>query len=379
MKTRIQRRTRDTFLMVLLVPILLGAVSLWAEARHRESIAWVSHTQKVLAQIDSVLLQVTSAESAHRSFLLTGEQPDLTAYNDAVGQARGAIRELRESVQDNATERANVRELEAAVTQRFERLAGVLQSLHDRRFEISGSVTSSIHRGGEMMHRIRQISSRMQEEENALLVQRMATRRRTTLEINAIFFAAALANVALLYLAYQLIRQYGLDRDVAEIEIRKLNHDLERRVRERTAELQASNERLSRSNEDLSRFAYIASHDLQEPLRTVGSYAGLLGRRYEGKLDEQADKYIRFIVEGAKRMQTMVQDLLVYSRAGTQVLKREPLEMESVLLHARENLHRAIVERGATIAAGPLPRVFGDRGALTTVLQNLLANASEIY
>ena len=171
------------------------------------------------------------------------------------------------------------------------------------------------------------------------------------------------------------MRQYAQERDEAESKIQDLNKDLQSRIEERTAELQETNERLVRSNKDLTQFAYVASHDLQEPLRTVGSYAGLLGRRYEGKLDDQADKYIRFIVDGAKRMQNLVQDLLAYSRVGTQALKFEPTDMNTVLQQAKDNLRLAIAERSAKIISDPLPHTISDAGMMTQVLQNLIGNA----
>src|SRR3954447_8191169 len=161
-------------------------------------------------------------------------------------------------------------------------------------------------------------------------------------------------SLALLYEAHRLIQQYGAARDQAERDLRELNTALEARVQERTAALQAANERLRRSNADLTQFAYVASHDLQEPLRTVGSYAGLLGRRYQGQLDDQADKYIRHLVEGAKRMQTLVQDLLAYSRVGTESLRVEPVNLEEVWRQVKENLRASLSERRAAVTHDPL-------------------------
>jgi light-regulated signal transduction histidine kinase (bacteriophytochrome) len=114
---------------------------------------------------------------------------------------------------------------------------------------------------------------------------------------------------------------------------------------------------------------------LQEPLRTVGSYASLLARRYEGKLDEQADKYIRHLIDGAKRMQTLIQELLAYSRAGTDALNYEAVDMATVLGRAEDNLRLAIAERHAHITKDLLPSVEVDAGRLAQVFQNLIGNA----
>ncbi|HEU4740557.1 MAG TPA: PAS domain S-box protein [Meiothermus sp.] len=153
-----------------------------------------------------------------------------------------------------------------------------------------------------------------------------------------------------------------------ERELRTLNAELEARVAERTAELE-------RSNRDLEQFAYVASHDLQEPLRMISSYTQLLAKRYAGKLDEKADQYIHYAVDGANRMQRLIQDLLAYSRVGTRAQALEPTDANTVLQETLENLQFAIQENGAVVEADPLPRVLADRSQLGQVFQNLIANA----
>jgi two-component system, chemotaxis family, sensor kinase Cph1 len=135
-------------------------------------------------------------------------------------------------------------------------------------------------------------------------------------------------------------------------------------------------EELRRSNTELEQFAYVASHDLQEPLRMVASYTQLLARRYEGKLDADADEFIGYAVDGANRMQRLINDLLTYSRVGTRGGDLEPTDSREVFEAARANLRRAIEEAGARVALeGELPTVMGDHTQLVQLFQNLLANA----
>jgi PAS domain S-box-containing protein len=134
-------------------------------------------------------------------------------------------------------------------------------------------------------------------------------------------------------------------------------------------------EELKRSNAELERFAYVSSHDLQEPLRTVASFAQLLGSRYRGKLDADADEFIQFIVDGANRMQTLINDLLAYSRVGTQGKPFAPVEFERVFHDVMEDLDLAIEESGAVVTRDPLPAVRGDGVQLRQLLQNLVGNA----
>ena len=134
-------------------------------------------------------------------------------------------------------------------------------------------------------------------------------------------------------------------------------------------------EELQRSNADLEQFAYVASHDLQEPLRMVAAYTELLAERYSGKLDENADKYIRYALEGAKRMQQLVKDLLDYSRIGTNAKVPILVETEFVVENVLAGLKVAIDESHAEIVREELPAVRADQGQLAQVFQNLIGNA----
>lgn len=142
-----------------------------------------------------------------------------------------------------------------------------------------------------------------------------------------------------------------------------------------TRRLSAQSAELKRSNEELEQFAYIASHDLQEPLRMVSSYCQLLERRYKDKLDGDASEFIRFAVDGATRMQTLINDLLAFSRVGRHGKAMQPVSLQAALDIACANLKRVIAEAKVEIAAGPLPKVMGDDTQLAQLFQNLIENA----
>ena len=138
-------------------------------------------------------------------------------------------------------------------------------------------------------------------------------------------------------------------------------------------------EELNRSNEELAQFAYIASHDLQEPLRMVASYTQLLSRRYKGKLDSDADEFIAFAVDGASRMQRLIQDLLAYSRVGSEGKDLIDTSSEEALRQALINLRGAIEEGGARVTHDPLPTVLADETQLIQLFQNLVGNAIKYH
>jgi PAS domain S-box-containing protein len=186
------------------------------------------------------------------------------------------------------------------------------------------------------------------------------------------------------------------ERNRAEEALRHAHDALERRVLERTAELKKSNERLelevlerqraeavlnqrsqelARSNAELEQFAYVASHDLQEPLRMVASYMHLLEKKYKDRLDADANEFIGYAVDGAKRMHALIEDLLTYSRVGTTAKPLEPTDCSTVVQAALNSVRVALEESGAHFSCDELPTVMGDATQLTQLFQNLIANA----
>ncbi len=154
----------------------------------------------------------------------------------------------------------------------------------------------------------------------------------------------------------------GIIRDVTE------RKQTDEKLKQTLAELE-------RSNKDLEQFAYAASHDLQEPLRTVSNFSQLLAKRYKGELDEKADQFIGFIVDGSTRMQEMIDNLLAYSRISTRAKPFEPTNCETVFDQALTNVKMAIEESAALVTHDPLPTVMADASQMVQLFQNLLSNA----
>lgn len=150
---------------------------------------------------------------------------------------------------------------------------------------------------------------------------------------------------------------------------------VEEELKAKHAELEARADALARSNAELEQFAYVASHDLQEPLRMVSLYTQLLAKRYKGKLDPDADDFIRYASEGAQTMVGMIRDLLTYARLGAAAPNAMPVPVDAALDGALLNLRAALDDAQPTLQRGPLPQVPGDLGQFTQLFQNLVGNA----
>jgi signal transduction histidine kinase len=203
--------------------------------------------------------------------------------------------------------------------------------------------------------------------------------RREGLDIPVILVSGALGDITAVECIKRGATDYVLKDGLARLPEairRALQEKRVLRLRRRAEEdLARKAEELTRSNADLEQFAYIASHDLQEPLRMVAAYTQLIAERYRGKLDENADKFIGYACEGALRMQTLIQDLLAFSRVGRAGATAGPVNCDSAIAEVLLTLGPAIRESGATITHTALPVVWADSSQMTQVFQNLIGNA----
>jgi len=355
--------------------ICVGILSFWSIVKNANERQWVNHTHLVLEKLDALSANLIDAETGERGYLLTGEESYLAPYNGAASRVHESSKDLKDLTADNPIQQQALDRLEPVITARL--------GLLDRAIEIrrQGGLAAGAEfvvegRGKREMDEARVEIATMRQEEGGLLEQRSVGVERTSWRTRVVIVLGnALAFLLLLLAGVVVQREMGRRKD-AEEEIRSLNVDLERRVNDRTAELDERMKDLARSNSELQQFAYVASHDLQEPLRMVASFTQLLGRRYKEKLDDDARDFINYAVDGATRMQTLITDLLSYSRVGTQGKPLELTRCDDVLDRVlNNNLRLAIKESGVAITRDPLPTVMADPLQLGQLFQNLVANA----
>lgn len=391
--------------IAVLTAAALGVAG-WAYARQvraRDHLVNVVDRARLVAQ--SLLADYVNEETGVRGYILSGQVSFLQPYTSGVSSARG--------------DRAKLTALEAEDPESDRLLAGVDAAISKWQSQFALPAIAATRQGDRAFASGAELDAGKNDFDlvrarfNALYqaLANSAASSTTTVEDSQDVFIGVAAAVLVLLVASGLgaawalrswvVQPVGhLRRDVRDVAAGQLDHPvvpvgppdlatlaedvdtMRRRIlaevrslARASEELTALNADLSRSNRELEQFAYVASHDLQEPLRKVVSFCDLLERRYAGELDERARQYIAFAVDGATRMQTLINDLLAFSRVGRTTSGFEDVPLGGAWAQAVANLERALEEKKATVSAGPLPVVKGDLALLTALFQNLLSNA----
>ena len=392
-----------------LAAIVLGGVSLANLASARDRV--VNKIDPAAFRTSQLGIAYLNQETGVRGYALSARPTFLAPYAEGLAQERREISALRRLLTGMPVASADL----AQVTAR----AGLWRARYAqptiRRVRATGQPVTgaATNQGKADFDRLRSSLSSMQADLTTERGQAVAGLNGSAATLNAICLGIGISLlVILIVLAFSLeisvirplSRLAGDARKVADgdfthhvdpggpQEVRTVGIDVNR-MRERIlaelstvraahvsleaahTSLEARTEDLQRSNAELEQFAYVASHDLQEPLRKVASFVQLLQRRYAGQLDDKADQYIELAVDGAKRMQQLINDLLAFSRVGRTAQRREEVACGVLLAQAWANLGPAVRASHATIEVGDLPVVLGETSLLTAVFQNLLSNA----
>ncbi|MFI2780525.1 sensor histidine kinase [Streptomyces sp. ALB3] len=356
------------------------------------------------ALIASVRMEsaLINQETGIRGYGMTGKREFLEPYRDGVTQERAAAGELARLAEGDERATADL----ARVREHSERWQVTTARPVSESADPVVSAQQHTESGKATFDALRAALAGQQTHIEAERDRSLRDLEAARTLRNTVFTAIACVVIALIALAFAGLRrgvQIPLDRlrtDVQEIadgrfehaiapsgpaDLRALAADVDGMRRRLAGELEFSDRaraqlaeqaaELRRSNEELEQFAYVASHDLQEPLRKVASFCQLLERRYADQLDDRAKQYIDFAVDGANRMQTLIGDLLAFSRVGRLHAEDADVSLETVLRRTTNSLAMAIEESGAVLTHDPLPTVHGDPAQLGVLLQNLISNA----
>lgn len=328
----------------------------------QQNLSLLQEKSEIYIDLRRFFSQMQDVETGSRGYLLTGDETYIAPYSAARMAVFETLAALDAQVEDPA-QRKRMGELHTLAEDKLETVANTIAIFRERG-EAAAVERVRTGQGKRAMDKIRAVIDAAETRQREIIGE-IKDLGRWYSTFTMVCLGAATFTIALNGAAIAL----AINRVSAE----------RRRLLEETQShlnaLEASNAALNRANEELQHFSYVASHDLQEPLRSVSGYVQLLGKRYEGELDEKALGYIAKSNAAAQRMQTLIEDLLAYTRVNTQGRAFERVDTARVLDDTVANLHAAIEEAGATIRRGNLPPVEGDRVQVAQLMQNLVGNA----
>jgi signal transduction histidine kinase len=383
MKTKrlLNRKVQLSFGCSILSLLVMGAIAYRGMAVSAESDRWVRHTHEVLASLQDLRFAMNSVETSYRGFLLTNNESYIESYHADIASAKGEEATVLKLTVDNPVQQRRLREIEILTVEEVQ-FAEMVISLRQAKGLAAAADAIRDRRDQRLMDQFQSLIHAMQDEEQRLLVPRDAdAKRRLRQTKTVLYLGTALGFLIALGVGWSIQHddsELGRAEEALHNSEEKyrmlLSNDLieskksEMRLVKTVAELK-------RSNDELQQFAYVSSHDLQEPLRMVASFTQLLAGRYKGRLDSDADEFIAFAVDGCNRMQALIQDLLAYSRAGANGKSRLEVSSEETLNESLAILRIMIEKSGAVVTHDPLPALTTDEAQLTQVFQNLVGNA----
>ncbi|MFD5037304.1 ATP-binding protein [Streptomyces sp. NPDC087894] len=389
----------------LVVLALLGTTGAWVLARSASiSSDLVDVRSPALAQAIRLESALLNQETGIRGYGLTGTREFITPYEDGLAKQKAVVTELAGLLHDDPAGLDDLEAVQDATATWQERIARPITAAPGG--SPSPLAAQRAAEGKQTFDEVRAAVSRQQERLRSEVVRVKADLKATMALRNGVFSAIAALLVILTAFVFEGLRR-GINRPLEQLgtdariiaggdfdhpiaptgpaDLRRLSSEIDFMRRRLVRELAFSEEsrqrldaqaaNLQRSNAELEQFAYVASHDLQEPLRKVSSFTQLLQRRYGGQLDDRADQYIDFAVDGANRMQTLINDLLEFSRVGRVNHTHQSIDLDKVLERTLSGLSVAIEETDATITHDPLPTLVADPTQMGMLWQNLIGNA----
>ena len=368
---------------ILILLSLLGTFALTFDRVLRvfEAKDWVAHTWEVSASLESVYGIVAAAESDARAYLLTKDAPSSERYQSSRSKANAAIIGVRRLTQDNESQKARLDRLQSAVDLRYTTMRKIVETRAANSLERSLAILQSGRTKGQGLRAMQEVRDAIRactEEEDRLLQIRLR-------ESDGQFLQAELSFALCIAISFVLISAFGLlsnrivlQREEAAEEERTFRTQLEREVeRTKAAErrLETTMVELRRSNEELQNFAFVASHDLQEPLRKIRAFSDRVRRRGAETLDEESLDSLRRVENAADRMQRLILDLLELSRITTKTRPRVDVDLNRLLDEVVDDLQTRIEETGGRVEYLELPSVVTDPAQIRQLFQNLIANA----
>ena len=378
MQSVIGKRLAAGFGLAIILLIVNAYVSFRAANTMIENNEMVVHTLKVIETLNLAVADITAAESAQRGYIITGNDGFLTYYAEALPNLDRSMNELAQQTGDNPLQAQRVQAFRNAVNNRRETLDRNLNLRKTKGVDFVFEAERLLV-GKEQMDEVRRIAGELQEEEDRLLELRTAESHASARRTMLTFLVANALVLLLLGAVYYVVIGDLKERQRAAERLREANDQLEERVQERTLELADTNTELERSNRELQDFAFVASHDLQEPLRKIQAFGDRLKTKHGPQLNDEAQDYLQRMQGAASRMHTLINDLLTFSRVTTKAQPFISTDLGKIAKEVLADLEVRLQDTGGTVEVGDLPVIEADSMQMRQLIQNLISNALKFH
>jgi signal transduction histidine kinase len=362
-----------TLILIFCCLVITTTISYRATKGLIEDNMWVLHTQEVIEQVLEISVKFRTAESRQRGYILTGEEEYLEHYHDALREVDTHLATLRKLVVDNPDRLIQVQHLAQLIERRTTIMQSVLNAYKNEGLE-KGRETLQHSGGLSVMNEFANLTDAIETDEKRLLNERsISSLDSRNYALRGLVIGGIFSLALVLFSYYLLVNDFRRRRQVAQ-ELASARDNLEVKVAERTQELE-------QINRELQEFAYIASHDLQEPLRKIQVFGDRLKHKANDQLDATALDYLERMQNAAKRMHTLINDLLLFSRvsANGNTVELTLIDLNQVVQEVLSDLEGSIDHYGGHVCLDTLPTIKGNPLQMRQLLQNILSNALKFH
>lgn len=367
MTASVYAQTKRRLALLFSLPLAFSVLFFGVDLATEHTDIGLLRIQNLSAGIQQLRSLASDVQASERGFLFTGDERSLIPLEQANASYQSQIDSCLRYAKDEPAVQAQVMQITDLVKQRFDEANQVMKAQSAQGFAPAVDLMKS-NGSEETMEQIRRYTDALETTLYSRQSAYLESQRKLDRWRFIVFAIGTLILIGVMMWLYNDMLSYLQARDAAHAQLETLNAELEARIEERTRDL-------TQANEELQQFAYVASHDLQEPLRTITSFTQLLESRYKGQLDEDADEFISYIVTSSRRMTDLINGLLALVRLRKAGHAAAPVSFDKLLEEAEIGLHVAIQESQAEIQHGPLPSLVVDQVQFSQVLQNLLSNA----
>ncbi len=356
--------------LVMALAVLVLFITGWQSYRAINTMvsteARVSETKNILRAITDTFSEVQTVELGFRAYLVTGKEEYLAPYRVAVETLESRLSQLTSLKPEQPEQRARIEHLDGLIRQRLDNISTVVSDI-DNLYEAKLAFNEELSGKDQVLTEIRSLIGEMEDSEYLLLQEQALAariaRERVFVSLNITIFIASATLFTTFLLFYYMMR----NKETEKLKLESL-------VEQRTEELQVLLTELERSNQELQDFAFVASHDLQEPLRKIRAFSDRLQSKFGDELGDGKD-YLDRMHSAAERMSRLIEDLLEYSRVSTRGKPFQPVALNDVVNDVLQTLELGISEKQAQIDVGELPVIDADGAQLRQLFQNIIGNA----